>query len=247
MPDLHALSLTDQVTDTLLRRLANNEWPVRARLPGQNELAKQMSVSVVVVREALARLKAEGLVEPRQGAGVFVVALPGTARAFKVAALAEGDRKRLTDVFEVRITIEVAAAQMAAQRRLGPDVLACTEAFKQLKAALAAGEDAVAEDFEFHLSIAKASHNEFYPELLRYLHQVLIAAIRTARTQTRSMPGRLRTVQDEHASILQAIVEGNATAAAREMRLHLTHATERLALASPRSAATEKADGHSTA
>ena len=80
MPDLHALSLADQVSDALLRRLAQNEWPLRGRLPGQNALAAQMKVSVVVVREALARLKAEGLVESRLGAGVFVVALPGTVR-----------------------------------------------------------------------------------------------------------------------------------------------------------------------
>lgn len=230
MTDLHALSLTDQVTEALRRRLADREWPVRGRLPGQTELAKQMNVSVVVVREALARLKAEGLVESRQGAGVFVAALPGMAQVFKVAALASDDRQRLKDVFEVRCTIEVAAAQMAAQRRQSTDVIACTEALKQLKAALAAGGDAIAEDFEFHLSIATASHNAFYPQLLRYLHQVLLDAMRAARTRTLSMPGRLRVVQDEHSAILEAIVEGNVTAAGREMRQHLTHATERLGI-----------------
>lgn len=228
---MRAVSLTEQVTDAMLRRLAQNEWPIGARLPGQSALALQMKVSVVVVREALARLKAEGLVASRQGAGVFVQALPGTARLFKVAALAAGDWQRLTDVFEVRCTVEVAAAEMAALRRDSADVLACTEALKQLKAALAAGDDAIVEDLDFHLAIAKASHNEFYPDLLRHLHQVLVEAIRTSRVRTRSIPGRLRMVQDEHAAILQAIVEGRAAPAARQMRLHLMNAAERLGLA----------------
>lgn len=179
-----------------MRRLEQNEWPLRSRLPGQNELASQMGVSVVVVREALARLKAQGLLESRQGAGVFVTALPGSpTHVFKVAPLAEGDRRRLSDVFEVRCTIEVAAAELAAKRRDGADVLRCTEALKQLKAALASGEDAVAEDLEFHLAIAKASHNEFYPELLRHLHETLTEAIRAARQRTRAMPGRLSTLR----------------------------------------------------
>lgn len=231
MPDdMHALSLVDQVTAALRQRIAQGEWPLHARLPGQNLLGAQMKVSVVVVREALARLKAEGLVEARQGAGVFVVGLPGAARSFKVEALADGDRRRLRDVFEVRCTVEVAAAEMAARRRLSADVLACTEALKQLKAALAAGDDAVAEDFDFHLAIAKASHNAFYPDLLGHLHQVLVDAIRVSRQQTRTMPGRLRLVQAEHSAILQAIVEGRPAAAGRQMRLHLEHAAERLGL-----------------
>lgn len=230
MSEFHTHSLSDQVTTALRQRLAQREWRLGDRLPGQNTLAAEMKVSVVVVREALARLKAEGLVESRQGAGVFVTAAVDAPQAFRVAALTEGDRRRLTEVLEVRCTIEVAAAELAARRRDGDDVLALTEAFKRLKAALAEGGDAIDEDFEFHLAIARATHNEFYPDLLRYLHQVLLQAIRTSRKQTRTMPGRLQQVQSEHTGILDAVVEGRAEAAGRMMQHHLTHAAQRLGL-----------------
>lgn len=233
MPDLHALSLVDQVTQTLLTRLSQKEWPIGARLPGQNVLAAELGVSVVVVREALARLKAEGLVESRQGAGVFVLAAPEAPRGFKVASLTDGDPVRLAAVLEVRSSIEVAAAELAAARRTPDDVRDCTDAFKQLRAALAAGGEAIAEDFNFHLAVAKASHNEFYPELLRYLHHVLTLAISASRARTRTMPRRLEQVQDEHAAILQAIVDGQAAQAGRVMQLHLANAARRQGLEMP--------------
>lgn len=233
MSDLHALSLVDQVTQTLLTRLSQREWQIGARMPGQNVLSVELGVSVVVVREALARLKADGLVESRQGAGVFVLSTPEAPRGFKVAPLVEGDPVRLAAVLEVRSSIEVAAAELACLRRTPEDIHECTEAFKQLRAALAAGGEAIVEDFNFHLAVAKASHNEFYPELLRYLHHVLILAIRTSRARTRTMPRRLEQVQDEHAAILQAIVDGQAAAAGRVMQVHLANAARRLDLQAP--------------
>jgi DNA-binding FadR family transcriptional regulator len=233
MSDFQALSLVDQVTQSLLKRIEQNEWAVGARMPGQNVLAAELGVSVVVVREALARLKADGLVESRQGAGVFVVSTSEAAKGFRVKHLADGDHRRLAAVLEVRSTIEVAAAELAATRRHADDVDECTDAFKALRAALAKGEEAIAEDFNFHLAIAKASHNEFYPELLRYLHQVLMRSIRASRERTRTMPRRLEQVQDEHAAILQAIVDGRPADAGRCMALHLENAARRLGLQPP--------------
>jgi Transcriptional regulators len=207
MSDFQALSLVDQVTQSLLKRIEQNEWAVGARMPGQNVLAAELGVSVVVVREALARLKADGLVESRQGAGVFVVSTSEAAKGFRVKHLADGDHRRLAAVLEVRSTIEVAAAELAATRRHADDVDECTDAFKALRAALAKGEEAIAEDFNFHLAIANASHNEFYPELLRYLHQVLMRSIRASRERTRTMPRRLEQVQDEHAATAVEVLQ----------------------------------------
>lgn len=231
-PSLQALpaaSLVDRTARTLHERLARGEWPIGARLPGQNELAEHLGVSVVVVREALARLKAEGLLESRQGAGVFVIGNAEAPRGFKVA-LQTGDFPRLAAVLEVRSSIEVAAAELAAARRNEQDIATCTDAFRRLRAALAGGGDAIAEDFEFHLAIADASHNEFYPELLRYLHHVVLQGLRTQRERTRTMPRRLEQVQDEHAGILQAVIDGYAAEAGRLMHLHLANAARRMGL-----------------
>lgn len=232
MPDPNTPSLVDRTAQTLHERLARGDWPVGSRLPGQNELAEHLSVSVVVVREALSRVKAEGILESRRGAGVFVIGQAGMPKGFKVA-LHAGDTPRLEAVLEVRSSIEVAAAELAAARRSEEDVAACTAAFKRLRAALATGSDAISEDFDFHLAIASASHNEFYPELLQYLHQVVLQGLRTQRERTRTMPRRLEQVQDEHAGILQAVVDGRAGDAGRLMHLHLANAARRMGLHAP--------------
>ncbi len=233
MPDVRTPSLVDQISEVLRGRLARGEWPIGARLPGQKDLAVELGVSVVVVREALARLRADGLVQPRQGAGVFVVATPDMSRGFRVARIESTDLLRLAAVLEVRTSIEVAAAQLAAMRRDDEDIAACTQAFRALRASLGSGADAVAEDLDFHLAIARASHNEYYPQLLRHLYEVLMRAVQTAREQTRALPRRLEQVQDEHASILQAIVDRRPDEAGRVMQRHLANSAKRLAIDIP--------------
>lgn len=228
MNDVASASLADQVYEVLLERLSQDSMQIGTRLPGQTALAKELGVSVVVVREALTRLRSEGLVESRKGAGVFVLSKPGGPSGFKVPQIADGDRGRLMAVQEVRTTIEVATAELAARRRSPEDIEACTAAFKRLRAALAADQEAIQEDLRFHLAIAKASQNEFYPELLQYLHHVLIQSLLASYEETRQMPRRFEQVQDEHAAILQAIVEGDSDAAGRLMRTHLTNAGRRL-------------------
>lgn len=228
MNDVASVFLADQVYGVLLERLSQDSMQIGTRLPGQTALAKELGVSVVVVREALARLRSQGLVESRKGAGVFVLSKPGGPSGFKVSQIADGDLGRLMAVQEVRTTIEVATAELAAKRRSPEDIEACTAAFKRLRAALAAGKEAIHEDFRFHLAIAKASQNEFYPELLQYLHHVLIQSLLASYEETRQLPRRFEQVQDEHATILEAIVEGDFDAAGRVMRTHLTNAGRRL-------------------
>jgi GntR family transcriptional repressor for pyruvate dehydrogenase complex len=228
MNDVASVFLADQVYGVLLERLSQDSMQIGTRLPGQTALAKELGVSVVVVREALARLRSQGLVESRKGAGVFVLSKPGGPSGFKVPQIADGDLGRLMAVQEVRTTIEVATAELAAKRRSPEDIEACTAAFKRLRAALAAGKEAIHEHFRFHLAIAKASQNEFYPELLQYLHHVLIQSLLASYEETRQLPRRFEQVQDEHAAILEAIVEGDFDAAGRVMRTHLTNAGRRL-------------------
>ena len=79
------------------------------------------SVSRAVVREALARLKSEGLVKSQQGSGVFVD--PNFQKnAFRIAAPTPGDNQDLEHILELMLSIEVTAARYAAQRRTEPDL-----------------------------------------------------------------------------------------------------------------------------
>ena len=65
-------SLTDRVCEALTQLIRGNDFPPGSRLPSEMGMAGRFGVSRTVIREAVSRLKSEGLVETRQGSGVFV-------------------------------------------------------------------------------------------------------------------------------------------------------------------------------
>ena len=108
-------SLTDRITATLRDDIVSGKYAPGGQLPPGKELGQHFGVSITVVREALSRLKADGLVASRQGKGVFV---PNDAKArpFRLA-LASGTQHSLFEIFELRMGVEVQAASLAAERR----------------------------------------------------------------------------------------------------------------------------------
>ena len=104
--------LVEQAAARLREQIAAGEWPVGSRLPGETTLAASLGVGRSTVREALRALAGQGLVRPRQGAGVFVTATEPAADL--------GTRLRraaVADVYEVRMMVETQAARLAAARR----------------------------------------------------------------------------------------------------------------------------------
>ena len=90
--------LSDAVGSALEKRIRSGALTPGERLPTEAQLGAQFAVSRAVVREAVARLKAEGLVESRQGSGVFVATRPGAA-AFRMNAGLPASAHDARDVF----------------------------------------------------------------------------------------------------------------------------------------------------
>ncbi|MGW4705771.1 FadR/GntR family transcriptional regulator, partial [Streptomyces sp. NPDC004285] len=115
--------LVEQAAERLREQIVGGQWPVGTKLPGETTLARELGVGRSTVREALRALAGAGLVQPRQGAGVFVIA---TRPAEDWPARLR--RAAVTDVYEVRMLVEVEAARLAARRRTEEDVAAMREA-----------------------------------------------------------------------------------------------------------------------
>lgn len=199
-----------------------------ARLPTEQELSTTMGVSRTVVREAVAALRADGLVVTRRGSGAYVVDNP-TASPFRIVAPQIGRIEDVLDIMELRLAVEVEAAALAADRADRKRVAAVRAALREIDRALRGGEGAVAEDFAFHRAIAEATGNAQFPRFLAFLgsHVIPRQSVRLSADTPAERRAYLERIQGEHARIVAGIAAGDTVEARRAMRDHLTRSLAR--------------------
>jgi GntR family transcriptional repressor for pyruvate dehydrogenase complex len=156
-------------------------FPRGAKLPTEAVLSEEFGVSRTVIREAIARLKYEGLVESRQGSGVFVTEQAGI-RPLRIDYTDVGTLESVLQIVELRRSIEAEVAAQAARRRTDATMANIDAALARIDAEVAAGGDGVDADVGFHRAIAEATGNPYFLKTLAFLSQYLETATRVTRT-----------------------------------------------------------------
>ncbi|MET8475252.1 FadR/GntR family transcriptional regulator [Streptomyces sp. NPDC006422] len=210
--------LVEQAAEHLRTQIADGVWPLGARLPGETTLAKELGVGRSTVREALRALTGQGMLRPKQGAGVFVTAIrpvedwPTRLRRAAVA-----------DVYEVRTLLEIQAARLAAERRTDEDIAAMRSALDARRAAAGGPGDAFVDaDIALHATVVAAARNpvltDLFTEFTPALRQALIDLLALVDVQAAE--------QDygdaAHATLVESIATGDAESATRAARDELT-------------------------
>ena len=223
-------SLVATVIEQLANQVRSGAVAPGSRLPAESELSRLFAVSRTVVREALAQLRADELVETRPGQGLYVKT-PGLGqRVFRLRS-PEGAASALqieSDLLEFRAGLETDSARLAALRRTPADIKALKRAFAQLTAVQGAVGSGSDEDLAFHLEIARASHNTYIIQVLEFLSDQMRIAISRSRELTATRNEFLANAHTEHTAIFNAIIAGDADAAERAMRSHLEAGQKRL-------------------
>lgn len=218
---LSKISRADKISGDLRRAIETGVILPGERIPGELELARTHAVSRTVVREAIAALRSEGLVDVRRGAGVF--ALDPSRKASTAFSDLDTDRiSSLIELLELRTACEMEAAAAAAARRSHVQLEEIHRAHGAVAEQLEKGLPTREADFQFHLAIAQATQNRRFVEFLQLVRTGIISG------GTGIGPGRLPLPQNynskvvqEHASIVDAITEGHADNARLSMRQHL--------------------------
>lgn len=226
--------LVPEIVDTLAADVREGRLQTGDKLPTESELMGRFEVSRTVVREAISRLQASGLVETRHGIGTFVMAPPEQSN-FRVAPEDFATVADVISLLELRISLESEAASLAAQRRDESHLQNMAAALTAFEASIAQSSDAVPSDFQFHMEVARATGNRHFADLMTYLGTMIIPRTRlnTASSAPEGRLAYLRRVHGEHQSIYQAICQHDAEAARQAMRLHLSNSRERLLRAQP--------------
>jgi len=221
--------LAHEIVESLGQRIREGRLVAGVKLPTEAEIMGEFGVSRTVVREALSKLQASGLVATRHGVGTFVVGA-GEANNFRIAPEQVATIREVVAVLELRIGLEAEAAALAATRRSAENLQAMREALASFAKAIADDTDAVASDMQLHLEIARATQNQHFAELMTYLGTMLIPRTRvnSARFAGEGLREYLLRVHAEHESIVDAIAGRDPEAARAAMRTHLSNSRERL-------------------
>ncbi|MFI8074707.1 FadR/GntR family transcriptional regulator [Streptomyces sp. NPDC086033] len=209
--------LVEQAAERLREQITAGHWPVGTKLPGETTLAKELGVGRSTVREALRALAGAGLVQPRQGAGVFVTATR-TVEDWPTRLR----RAAVTDVYEVRMAVEVHAARLAARRRTPEDVTAMERALEGRRAASASSDAAFVDaDITFHAAVVAAAHNPVLADLFSEFTPVLREGLIELLALTALRDDDPNTADEAHAALVRAVADGDAEGAAEILRAEL--------------------------
>ena len=224
--DGSSASLPDQIYTRMVEAILRGDFADSPRLPAESDLAAQFGVSRPTLRVALSRLRADGIIDSRRGSGSHVVRAPGSPVPSNppISNLAD-----IEHYYMYRTCVEAGAAAAAAEFRDLDDLGVIESGFEALNVAMEKGLPGIEEDVDFHLSIARASHNPFFVSGVRNGVAPIRQFMELARNVTaKKSIERVRMVQAEHKAIVDAIRRRLPGEAAEATRLHILNAKRRI-------------------
>ncbi|HEY3600061.1 MAG TPA: FadR/GntR family transcriptional regulator [Paraburkholderia sp.] len=226
MNERKSTGLPDKIYGDILNRILDGEYQEGERLPTEHALAERFDTSRPTIREALARLRADGIIVTRHGSGTTVARRPDPdVRRF-------APLETLSDIrrcYEFRVVTEAGAAALAAQMAEADDIAAIERAWNELERVVETEGIGASDDFAFHLAVARASKNQFFVTMMSFIEEQVVFSMNLSRNLSLvKTVERQRVVQAEHRAVLEAIRRNDSAAAGQAMRTHLENARDRM-------------------
>ena len=206
-----------QIERLILKKLKPGD-----KLPSERELAEMLQVSRSSIRDAIRGLELVGMVEPRQGAGTIVRELAIESVNNPFADALERRQKSVGELLDFRKMLEPPLAARAAMHASADEISEMEEILQRQEDKLEQGEVTIAEDAEFHYSVALASGNSVVLKVI----DILMELLRETRERSLQVKGRSQKSLAGHRRILAAIKRRDAEAAKAAMRRHIEDVEE---------------------
>ncbi|WP_213303818.1 FadR/GntR family transcriptional regulator [Paraburkholderia sacchari] len=227
-PPRRARNLAELVVNHVTEQIAAKALNPGDKLPTESQLMHTLSVSRTVIREAISRLQAGKIIETRHGIGSFVLEPP--REKLGIAVVPATTLRDVLSILELRISLETECAGLAAQRAKPDDLARIRAALDAIETSRHNGQDSVDADLQFHVSVARATGNRYFVDILSQMGSALIPRKRldSAGIARADPDAYLSLVNLEHESIFEAISRHDAEGARAAMRMHLSNSRERL-------------------
>jgi GntR family transcriptional regulator, transcriptional repressor for pyruvate dehydrogenase complex len=227
MNDRSSSSLADRIYSDILNSIIEGEFKEGDRLMTEHALAERFATSRPTVREALARLRSDGIIVTRRGSGTTIGRRPDPdVRRF-------APLETLSDIrrcYEFRLVTESGAAELAALKADDDDIAAIEAAWVELERVVESQQGiGASDDFAFHMAVARASKNQFFITVLSFMEEQIVVSMNLSRNLSLAKTvERQRLVQREHREVLDAIKARNPARAGQAMKAHLENALDRM-------------------
>lgn len=215
------------VIEQIKQSIERGELKCGDKLPGERDLAEELSVSRATVREAMSVLEATRIVKVLPGVGIFLEETPNKDLIARMDEIGQSGNDNLTQLLEVRQALESQAAALAASRRTDADLKILNEAYERLKQSVDRNEVAAEEDFRFHMAVVDAAFNPVLQEAVKLFSEKFLAGLYRSRSESIRIPGKSKEVLAEHWDIYQAIKDKNSELAHKAMSKHLQNVISR--------------------
>lgn len=213
------VNLYEQIAGMLEERILSHDFDEQEKLPSEQELADEFSVSRNVIREALKLLKERGLVEPRNGTGSYITKPDEANLSDIIGRMIVIDNIDYKDIYDVRIILEVAACKKAASVITSDEIDELEQMLEKLKDRSLTIEERQEMDFEFHVAIARIAGNPLLEILVQAMKNIFIKMIGIGIF----LRGGIEDAITRHANILEALRQCDPAKAEEAMYDHLMY------------------------
>lgn len=197
---IEKVNLVDAVYTQLRDLLVSGKWPEGTKIPSENELCKDFSVSRVVIREALQKLRGERLIVTRQGVGTYAANPSNYAQTDQEIVLSE---QMYRDFLNFREAVEISAVKLTRKAATEEDYLRMEQCLEAMQAAYDTVEQYNLADYNFHLSVVMASHNEMLVRAMTANQNVIVGVF----TAMNAVPDARDFGVSSHQQIVQNLRE----------------------------------------
>lgn len=213
--------MSEEIVDQIKALITDGKIQPGEQLPPERAFAELLGVGRPTLREALNHLEATGYLEIRKRRGVFVKNIGSPLMSDPLRQLFQEDQGMFPYLYETRRDIELASAELAAQRRTTEDLDAMYAHIERMQADLSDNHLAIVDDIAFHMAVARATHNFLRIHILKQIFDISSEFLGKVLSQLGQSPTNYPEVVHQHRLIFEAIESGRSKAAREEMEKHL--------------------------
>ena len=219
--EISVRKVSEQIVEQIKKLISEGKLEPGQKMPSERELAERLGVGRSSLREALNTLAAQGLVEIRKRQGVFLKTVSSSLTFEPLKEYLRHNGDKLPQLYEIRHDLELASAFLASRRRTNKDLEAIRATIDTLKQTPVRSLQWWEHDCNFHLAVARATHNVLRVHILKdlfALSQELAEELVSSFARDRN---NLATLIEQHEAIYDAIASQDEDRARQVMNEHL--------------------------